>query len=246
MRRGFRHAFFTREGGVSTGPFCSLNFSVAAGDDPQAVAANLASARQKLGVDAGKLCFVSQVHGVETAIVDGTLSPAELLRVEADAVLTAVNGVACAVRTADCVPVLLADVETGCVAAVHAGWRGIVAGVVGAAVSRIRVLSGSHGTLTAAIGPHISAAAFEVSEGVAAELQEACPEPVVQRAPGEKPRVDLRRAVRAQLVAAGLADDEVDDVPGCTVLDAKQFFSYRRDGARSGRHLSAIVCRTRP
>ncbi len=244
-RHGFRHAFFTREGGASVGPFRSLNFSAAVGDEASAVAANLARARRYLGVDEGKLCFVSQVHGVATALVDGTASPGDLLKLEADAVLTRARGVACAVRTADCVPVLLADVEAGTVAAVHAGWRGVVAGAVEAALGRLRALSAGGGEWVAAVGPHISVSAFEVSEEVADELQASCPVPIVSREYGDRPHVDLRRAVRAQLVSAGLADGDVDDVRGCTVLDAERFFSYRRDGARSGRHLSAIVCGSR-
>lgn len=244
-RHGFRHAFFTRHGGASIGSFRSLNFSVAVGDEAAAVAANLASAARRLDIARDKLFFVSQVHGSVTAVVDGSALPHEILGVEADAVLSRTQGVACAVRTADCVPVLLADAAVGQVAAVHAGWRGVVAGVLGAAVRDLRALSASSGPMIAAIGPHISVDAFEVSEEVASQIQSVCAEPIVFRRYGTKPHVDLRRAARAQLFAAGLADADVDDVPGCTVLDAERFFSYRRDGARSGRHLSAIVCRTK-
>jgi len=240
---GFRHAFFTRVGGVSTGPFESLNFSVAVGDELEAVSANLAAASRSLGVEDAKLCFVSQVHGARAAVVHGGQSRDDLLQLEADAVVTGTPGVACAVRTADCVPVLLADLETGFVAAAHAGWRGVVGGVLGAAVEELRALSGEEGRIVAAIGPHISLDAFEVSEDVALQIQSVCHKAVVSRTYGDRPHVDLRVAVRDHLVRAGVPDASVDDVEGCTMLDGSRFFSYRRDGARSGRHLSAIVCR---
>jgi hypothetical protein len=98
--------------------------------------------------------------------------------------------------------------------------------------------------LLAAIGPHISVAAFEVSEDVAGELSSAVPGvDAVVRKRGAKPHVDLRKLVRAQLLGQGFSGTAVDDVQGCTVSDPDLFFSYRRDGAVSGRHLSAVVAR---
>jgi YfiH family protein len=148
------------------------------------------------------------------------------------------------VRTADCVPILLADPSTGAVAAVHAGWRGVVARVTEAAVTALREAGAETSKLIAAIGPHISLAAFEVSEDVAEQLVESSPDrDVVSRDFGAKPHVDMRRIVRAQLRVLGLAQSAIDDVRGCTVCD-DDLFSYRRDGKRSGRLLSAIVpCR---
>jgi YfiH family protein len=138
--------------------------------------------------------------------------------------------------------VLLADPASGAVAAVHAGWRGVVAGVVEAAVTRLAELGAKPSDVLAAIGPHISLAAFEVSEDVAHQLEAVSPEAhVVDRTSWAKPHVDLRRIVRAKLRALGLGNERIDDVPGCTVLEPERFFSFRRDGARSGRHLSAIV-----
>jgi copper oxidase (laccase) domain-containing protein len=120
-----------------------------------------------------------------------------------------------------------------------------VADVVGAAVARLSELAGGSAELVAAIGPHISAAAFEVGEEVALELDRAAPgNEVVRREPGRKPHVDLRRALRAQLRRVGLRDEAIDDVGGCTVGEPELYFSYRRDGPRSGRHLSAIVSRS--
>jgi YfiH family protein len=241
-RAGFSHGFFTRQGGVSDGAFRSLNFSSAVGDAPERVAANFERAGTALGVDAPRIYFLSQVHGRDVITVDGSEPRSEVLERRGDGVVSRTPGVACGVRSADCVPVLVADRRSGAVAALHAGWRGTVAGIVGAGVRRLCELAGNDVDLVAAIGPHISLAAFEVSEEVARELAAASPDAgVVDRSRGPRPHVDLRRIVRAQLRAAGLADENVDDVFGCTVGDPERFFSFRRDGAKSGRHLSAIV-----
>ena len=243
-RAGFRHAFFTRQGGVSSGPYRSLNFSSAVGDDPTNVAKNLVLAAEALGTAPERIYFLSQVHGVEAMTVDGSENRDEMLHRRGDAVLARAKGVTVGVRSADCVPVLVADPATGAVAAIHAGWRGTAAGVVAHAIEGLRELIGARGELLAAIGPHISADAFEVSDEVAAELAACCPDAgVVIRDRGPRPHVDLRRIVRSQLAELGLPDAAIDDVFGCTVGDPDRFFSYRRDGKVGGRHLSAIVAR---
>jgi len=130
------------------------------------------------------------------------------------------------------------------VMAIHAGWRGVVAGVVEAAVACLRRQLTGKDELLAAIGPHISAAAFEVSEDVAAELLATCPVPgAALRLAGAKPRVNLRLIVTHKLLALGLTEAAIDHVGGCTLLEPERYFSFRRDGKRSGRHLSAIVPR---
>lgn len=243
-RAGFRHAFFTRHGGVSTGPYASLSFSYAATDTRANVTQNLLRAAHVLKVPVEKIYFLSQVHGTVCQVLQGDEDREEVLHREGDAVVSGVGGVACGVRTADCVPVLLAEPRGGAVAAVHAGWRGVEANIVAAAVKTLRELAGHDGRLLAAIGPHISLQAFEVGAEVAEQLRRASPVPnVVDWSFGEKPHVDLRRIVRGQLHELGLAIDDIDDVPGCTVLDQREHFSYRRDGKASGRHLSAIVPR---
>lgn len=239
---GFSHAFFTRIGGVSEGPYRSLNFSSAVGDAVERVAENLDRAARALGVESAHVYFLSQVHGRDVVAVDGSEARREVLERQGDGVASATAGVACGVRSADCVPVLVADRRSGTVAALHAGWRGTVAGIVPAGVHRLRELAGAAPEIVAAIGPHISLSAFEVSEEVAREIAAASPDPhVVDASLGPRPHVDLRRVVRAQLRAAGVPDANIDDVIGCTVGDPEQFFSFRRDGAKSGRHLSAIV-----
>lgn len=241
---GFAHGFSLRTGGVSEGPFESLNLGRTVGDDPSHVAENLARFSEAAGCDPTRLFEVSQVHGDTVVDVKATDEVAEVRALEADALLTAAPGAAVAVRTADCLPVLMADPRTGAVAAVHAGWRGVVAGVVEAAVER---LVQTHGVrpeeLVAAIGPHIRAEAFEVGFDVAEAIADAAhgADVVLERAP--RPHADLAAAVRAQLAHRGLSPDHVDDVGGCTLSEPERFFSHRRDAGRTGRHLSAIVAR---
>lgn len=242
---GFRHAFFTRRGGVSAPPWDTLSFAVSVGDDPAAVRENFARAAQILGVDAAKVFVLSQVHGTASRVLTGVEDFDEVIRSIGDITLSRVPGVACGVRSADCVPVLIADRASGAVAAVHSGWRGTVANAAASGVAALRALIGGDGDLVAAIGPHIEACCFEVGEDVAGQLAACSPldKAALLRAEGRKTRVDLRRIVRAQLIAAGLRDETIDDVTGCTVHEPERFHSFRRDGARSGRLLSAIVAR---
>ncbi len=228
---------------MSEGPYESLNFSVGVGDEPSLVEQNVALAANALGVEAERVYFLSQVHGTDVIELSVGEDRETLLHKTGDALIGTHPGSACGVRTADCVPILLADRATGAAAAVHAGWRGTVRGVVESAVAELRE-RGWGSDLAAAIGPHISARAFEVSEDVATELVGASPDPeVVRREPGQKPHVDLRKIVRKKLLALGLRQTAIDDVFGCTVTEPERFFSYRRDGKRSGRLLSAIVPR---
>lgn len=243
---GFRHAFFTRRGGVSAGAYESLNFSVSVGDSPDLVEENFRRAGIALGVPATEIAFLSQVHGRGVVVIDPTftrpLRP-QLAEREGDALISGEAGLACAVRTADCVPILLGDRRSGAVAAIHAGWRGVVRGVIEAALERLTAVAGGSPELVAAIGPHIGPEAFEVGEDVAAELAGASSaDGAIDRTRG-KPRVALARIVRAKLEASGVARAQIEDVPGCTMSEPERFFSYRRDGKRSGRHLSAIVPR---
>jgi YfiH family protein len=167
---------------------------------------------------------VSQVHGARAIRAGG--DPAALAQENADALVADERDTAVGVRVADCVPVLLASSTSGAVAAVHAGWRGVVAGVVASAF-RLGAFD------LAAIGPCIGACCFEIGEDVAQKLA-----PHVRDGRG-----DLRAAVRAQLRAQGLPDAQIDDVAGCTRCDAERFFSHRRDGEAAGRHFAVIATR---
>jgi YfiH family protein len=241
---GFRHAFFERRGGVSAGPYESLNFSVTVGDEPENVRRNLELAAQTLGVAEERVFFLSQVHGNVARVLDGN-EPRDVVRnVEGDALSSRRGDLACSVRTADCIPLLVADRRSGAATAIHAGWRGIVRGVVEAGIASLRELAGvNDAELIVAIGPHIRERAFEVSDDVARELEAASPVAgVVDRSPA-KPHVSLVRIVRGKLEALGISADAIDDVGGCTHSEPERFFSFRRDGKRGGRLLSAVVPR---
>jgi YfiH family protein len=230
---------------VSEGPYESLNFSVTVGDDPEKVARNLALAAQTLGVRDGRIFFLSQVHGAVARVIAGGETLDEIRALEGDALLGARPDLACSVRTADCIPLLVADRLSGAAMAIHAGWRGIVRGVVEAGVASFYELAGSRAELLVAIGPHIRERAFEVSEDVARELESASPVGGVVDRSGAKPHVSLVRIVLGKLAALGIPAAAIDDVGGCTHSEPERFFSFRRDGRVSGRLLSAVVPRKR-
>jgi len=182
-----------------------------------------------------------QVHGATVARVDarGRVVPGE-----ADAVLCERAGVPVGVVTADCVPVLLAGASGHHVAAVHAGWRGLAAGVVEAAASELAAAAGE--PLVAAVGPHIRVCCYEVDAPVVDALTTRFGAPVVEGAlqpsrPGHH-RVDLEALALADLARAGLSPAGVGTAAaGCTACDAERFHSYRRDGEASGRMLHWVT-----
>jgi polyphenol oxidase len=190
------------------------------------------------------LVQTSQVHGAAVRVVEGHELRADVLHDEADALVARDPRIAIGVRVADCVPILVHDAETGDVAAIHAGWKGLVAGVIQEAVRTLRdqrPTSATTSSLVAAVGPSIGGCCFEVGDDVAATIVRSVggDESIVStRDP--RPRIDLRRATRLTLRSLGVADDAIEDVGGCTMCNPALYFSYRRDGARSGRHLAAI------
>jgi YfiH family protein len=208
---------------------------------------NLRRAGAALGVAPDRILYSSQVHGRVAHFYTTPRLRSEIITLEGDAIGGSDRDCAYGVRSADCLPVLLADEPSGAVMAIHAGWRGVAGGAVQAGVECLRQSLPQEGRLLAAIGPHISSAAFEVSAEVAAELLAACPgdsRGALRRPPGrEKPYIDLRFIVTQQLLALGLEASAIDHVGGCTLLEPERYFSFRRDGKQSGRHLSAIVPR---
>ncbi len=247
-RHGFEHGFSPRRGGVSPPPYDSLNLGAAVGDRPDLVATNRRRFCEALGVPPRLLFEVSQVHAATVReICDRDRERAGDLRgEEADALTTRAGGVAVGVRVADCLPLLIADPRSGMVAAVHVGWRGAVAGIVGRALDEMERMGASANDLLTAIGPHIRCDHFEVGEDVAAQIAAAAPQTRVIIQKGDARFADLAAVARAQLLGRGIRSEHVDDVGGDTFEDAERFFSYRRDGGCTGRHLAAIVCRAKP
>lgn len=228
---GLVHGFTDRLGGVSEGRHSTLNMGRRWGDDPSAVAENYRRVAAAAGFRTEQLKLARQVHG--TAVLragqfaDGS---------EADAVWThRDDGLVAGVLTADCVPVLLVDRQGTVAAAVHSGWKGTVADVVGATVRELTAAVRPD-DLLAAIGPCIEVAAFEVGEEVAAQFDPA----FVRRDGFVRPHVDLVAVVRAQLVAAGVPAGAISRVGGCTFSDPARYFSYRRDGAGIGQMLAFV------
>ncbi len=248
-RHGFAHAFSTRHGGVSPAPFDSMNLGIAqAPGEPDTganVAANAARLMAAIGAPPDSMVRVRQVHAAGVHACGGAERFGEPA-VEADAVVSVHPPCAPCVRTADCVPVLVACARTGAAAAVHAGWRGIVAGVVGRAVEALAAASGAPAAgFVAAIGPCAGRDRYEVGPDVAREFAAAVGEAFVLPPGGgrRKEHIDCFGAVRAQLRAAGIPDAAIDGEELCTIAGAADFFSYRRDGARGGRLGAVIVPR---
>jgi YfiH family protein len=236
------HGFSTRLGGVSVGPYASMNLGWSVGDDPRAVEENHQLLAAAVGHERAALRVATQVHGAKVLDTDvvGRDRKSEPPGTGHDALVARASGVAIGVRTADCVPILVADPQTGAVAAIHAGWRGIVNGVIDQALDVLAPDRSTRATLIAAIGPHIRVDRFEVGDDVAAQIVAASDASVLV-ASTPRPHVDLARAVRIQLERAGFDASHIDDVGGCTLAEPERFHSHRRDGERSGRMLSVIV-----
>ncbi len=238
QRAKFVHGFSTRVGGVSPPPFDSLDFALLR--DPTNLRENQRRLGAALGIDPERLFQTKQVHG--SRVVESAGTAHDWVNEEADALVARRGtGHAVGVRVADCVPVLLADAQSGDVAAVHAGWRGITGRVIEAALSKLSSASG----VVAAIGPSIGPCCFEVSREIGDQIAAASEGANVFRThPNpEKAYVNLRAAARAQLVKLGVPDEMIDDVPGCTRCDATLFYSYRRDGDNAGRLIGVIAAR---
>ena len=219
--------FTDRRDGASAEPYAALNLGGSVGDDAAAVAANRARVAGWLGSE--RLALVRQVHGCDVVrLRDYPDEPPA-----ADAVVTDRADLPVATQVADCVPILLADLRVGQVAAVHAGWRGLAAGVVGAALDAMSC----EGPVHAWIGPAICAGCYEVGAEVRDEVAAVAPEAASVTRSGT-PAVDLRAGILAQLAARGITGILVG---GCTYEDP-DLYSYRRDRV-TGRQAGVIVLR---
>lgn len=218
---GARAIFTTRLGGVSRGPYATLNLGRLTDDDPADVERNRELLQEFLGV---RLAFARQVHG---ARVLRTAEPRdERTRLpEADGQATSARGVAPMVTTADCMPVALAG--GGAVAMLHAGWRGLASGVIAEGVRALRELGGGNEELVAAVGPAARACCYEVGEEVHREFADV---------PGARQgrHLDMPLVARHQLANAGIS--EIHDCGLCTICSVDPpFFSHRRDRGVTGR-----------
>lgn len=241
---GIRHGYFTRKGGVSQGIYASLNAGVGSNDAREDVAENRARMAMALGCAPQNLLSPYQIHSPTVVVVDKPWT-AEA-RPRADGLVTRVAGLAIAVSTADCGPVLLADDEARVIGAAHAGWRGALTGVVEATIAAMEGLGAARRRIRAALGPMIRQPNYEVGPDLVTRFVDADPDNARYFRPSERPghaMFDLAGYITAGLARAGL--ETWDDVGLCTYADADRFFSYRRTTHRGepdyGRHLSAIV-----
>jgi len=209
---------------VSAAPYQELNLGGAVGDDPAAVLANRERAARALGLDPARVVWMNQVHGRDVAVVDGPWDAASDIPA-VDALVTARPGLALAVLTADCTPVLLADPVAGIVAAAHAGRPGLVAGVVPATVEAMTALGAKASRIVARTGPAVCGRCYEVPDGMRAEVAAAVPASWSETSWGT-PAVDVTAGVHAQLDMLGVTDRQASAV--CT-LESGDHFSYRRD-----------------
>jgi YfiH family protein len=230
---GLVHAVLTRIGGVSTGPFSTLNLGHTVGDDLAAVRENHRRALEPLGVDPAHVVSPWQVHGSRVEVVDmdqlGAICP------ETDALVSATPGVPLMMRFGDCAPVLLFDPARRVVGMAHAGWRGVVVNVIEASIrTMVECLGCKPSDIWAGIGPTIGPCCYEVGADVADEIAAACPVDagVIRRVDGSV-YADLPLAVEAQLRAVGV--DQVEQSNLCTACRVEEFFSHRGENGRTGR-----------
>ncbi|HOI75105.1 MAG TPA: peptidoglycan editing factor PgeF [Syntrophales bacterium] len=244
------HAFCTRREGASSGPFESLNFSSSEGDPEECVRANWDRAAEAFGLTRRQFFNVHQVHGNDVLVIDDpafmtfTCQP-----LRCDAIVTTRPGLALCIRTADCVPILMADPRKGVVAAVHAGWRGTSLGVAGRVADCFRDrFSSDPRDLLAAVGPAIGPCCYEVDAPVQQAMENLGPGQtsfLTPAGPG-KWRLDLAAANRSQLLERGFSPENVHLSGTCTSCGKERWFSHRRDAGRSGRHLNFILMDQKP
>lgn len=238
-----KHAFFTRQGGVSAGRFASLNCGLGGKDDAEAVAENRRRARQTLSRKDAPLASVAQVHSPRVVTLEAPFP--EGPRPEADALVTKTPGLTLGVLTADCAPLLFADAKAGVIGAAHAGWRGALDGVAEATLEAMADQGAELTRIAVAIGPCIAQASYEVGPEFKERFLRADAENVRFFRPGSGDRhhFDLKGYVAARLRAAGVTEITVEEADTCA--DAERFFSNRRTmhqgGGPFGSLLSAIL-----
>ena len=228
------HAVFTRHGGVSRGPYASLNLSRAVGDDPEAVAENNRRMVGALGYRRAQAASAWLMHGCDVAVItrhDLGRDPHPV-----DALVTRERGLPLTMRFADCVPIVFYDPLQHAIGVAHAGWRGVVVNIVSATVCAMADAFGSDPRrMWAGIGPAIGVEHYEVGADVAEQVTAACPPGARLTQPGrhDRPHLDLAAAVEAQLKAAGVGAIEASGV--CTASHTDEWFSHRAENGKTGR-----------
>lgn len=229
---GLVAGFSTRLGGVSAPPFDTLNLGLSAGDERAHVLENRRRLAEHVGFRPDALAIAGQVHGAEVKRVDAPgLFPGY------DGLVTRASGLLLCITAADCAAVLLADVDAGVIGACHAGWRGTVARIAEVTVHMMAREGAQPERLRAYVSPCISRAHFEVGPEVAERFDAA----FVHHPPRkEKPHVDLKAAIGAQLAQAGVPPETIEVAPQCTFAEPEAFFSYRAQYGKTGRMMGFV------
>ena len=240
---GLRHAFFSRDGGISEGIYTGLNGGLGSNDNPAHVAENRRRMAEQIGVLPSHFLSVHQIHSPDAVIATGPWDTAA--RPKADAMVTRTTGLAIGVTAADCGPVLLADPKARVIGAAHAGWKGALTGVVEATVEAMETLGAERANVVAAIGPLIRQASYEVGNEFVERFVEADAENALYFLPAAREghaMFDLAGFIRKRLENAGVL---IIDDTGIDTYSDQRFFSYRRSVHRKeadyGRHVHAIV-----
>ncbi len=248
---GVAHGFSTRKGGVSRGILDSLNLGAGRGDEPANVRENFTRFCTAIGADVDKLVFSAQVHEAEIRVctaADGGVGLDRPVHYQADGLITDVPGLALAVFSADCLPILLYDPVRGVVAAVHAGWRGTALGIGAQAVEKMTKHYGCHpGDICAAIGPGISKCCFETHEDVPNAMTEsmgAAALHYIQVRENGTFRVDLKGLNACRLERAGLSADHIAVSPDCTACMPERYWSHRVTRGERGSMAAVIQLET--
>lgn len=238
-----RHGFFGRRGGVSTGVYKSLNCGPGSGDDPAKVLENRRRVCHALGAMPEKLASPRQVHSAKAVITDTAWEPNE--RPECDALVTKRPGLLLGVLAADCAPVVICDPHNGVIAAIHAGWKGAVGGVIESAVEAMILLGGDPSKMAAGVGPCLSQASFEVGPDLADAVLDKTPwaETLFEPGAGDRQFFDLKRYCLGQLARLGVA--HMDALTDDTLTQQDAYFSHRhsvKTGERDcGRNMTGIM-----
>ncbi len=251
---GISHAFFTKQGGVSGGCFESLNFALGAGDKKDSfenILENHKIAAALFGLTENDICRSYQTHTANVELVDNGHRGVGLTKPPfdrgVDGLVTAEKELLLSVRSADCVPILLADKSGSVCGAVHAGWRGTVKGIAANAVEKMESAGAKRGEILAAIGPCIGGCCYEVGPELLAEFLAVDPEYSAFFTPkGEKYMLDLVAANRFILERAGLPAENIDSSGLCTKCRSDIFFSHRVSGSNRGTMSAVIALRSRP
>jgi YfiH family protein len=240
---GLRHAFFSREGGISDGIYAGLNGGLGSNDDPAAIAENRRRMAAQMGVPPSHFLSVHQIHSPDAVVATGPWQGAS--RPRADAIVTGTKGLAIGITAADCGPLLLVDPNARVIGAAHAGWKGALTGIVESTVEAMEKLGAERAGIVAAIGPLIRQPSYEVGNEFVERFMEEDAENALFFLPAAREghaMFDLAGFIRKRLENAGVL--VIDDI-GIDTYSDERFFSYRRSVHRKepdyGRHVHAIV-----